>query len=162
MADETQTPPPLDAADDSKPPKTLPKWLRAPVMVAVGLFLLFVLQWAHNARIAMIRAEVFGRSVDALSASLADDMLQPDPIKMERKLTRIALASGYSRISVTDSNGQVIATTDNTQRSIVIPGLKALVPITRPTKAEGKLTGIRSIVLAGDTSLGGLEVVTLP
>jgi hypothetical protein len=145
-------------ADESSAPKekAQPAWMKPVVIAGVALLLLVLVQWAGSQRTENVRLETFARGTDALSGALAQGLLENNAGKLQTTVQRIATESGYEKVTVTNLSGVVVASTDRIQADI-----PADFPLKSKVTVDGnRLRAVRAIVLAGDTRLGGLEIVT--
>lgn len=136
--------------------KAQPSWVRPFVVAATAVVLLVAVQWAGTMRTEAVKRETFARGVDALSGALAQSLVEANPSKLQTTVQRIATESGYEKVTVVNLSGVVVASTD--RMSADNPSEYPLK--TKVTVDGSRLRGIRAIVLAGDTRLGGLEVVS--
>lgn len=143
------TPPPLDA-------KPQPTWVRPFVLAGAVVVLLVLVQWAGTVRTEAVRRETFARGVDALSGALAQGLVEANSSKLQTTVQRIATESGYERVTVVNLAGAVVASTDR-----LSPAVSEEYPLKTKVVTDGsRLRAVRAIVLAGDTRVGGLEVVS--
>ena len=154
---EDQTPPDIPATHHVQP-----AWVRYVILTTVFLILIILVYWSGGLRTEGVRRDTFGRGVDALSGSLAQALIERNDSKLQSTLQRIAAASGFDKVTVTDEAGLVQASTDRVMAGKVIEELKAGPMKSLVSNKGGHLVAHRAIVLAGDTRVGGLEVVASP
>ena len=152
MADEPNVP-------EARPHHPQPAWVKYVILTAIAVVLIILVQWAAGLRTESVRRDTFATAVDALSASLAQAMVEHNTSKLQSTVQRIADATGYQRITVTDEKGQVQCSTDRTLDGKTLEDLKDGPLKTAVSTRAGQMIGKRAIVLAGDTKVGGLEVV---
>ena len=153
-----ESPPPVP---ETSPKGVLPTWVRSVAFAAIFLSLVVMLQWAAERRVAAVRQESLAQAADAVSAAVAQQVLMKEAA-LQTTTRRVAEAGGFDSVTLTDEKGVVIATTDRTREGQTVSEL-APGPLTaRVQLRSGRLVVHRAVVLAGETRVGGLELVAKP
>lgn len=159
------TPPPVEqqppSVPESKPEhkKTeLPAWARPLIFFGAGIVLAGLVGWSSLISAEGKKRESIARSVDALAETMPEYFIQRSFTKIERMVTKVVDSAGYETVTVTDPQGKVIASSNRAMSGKDIGDLKNSITKAR-LGTDGDVYVIRrSIFLAGDTKLGGLEV----
>lgn len=153
-----ESPPAVPEARSDKP---LPSWVRTVVLAAILLLLIVTLQWTAERRVATVRQSAFAQTADAVSAAVAQQALLKGAA-LQTTAQRIAEAGHFDSVTITDEQGLVVATTDRTRDGQTVPALVQGPLAAKVEVREGRLVAHRAVVLAGDTRVGGLELVARP
>ena len=159
------TPPPIEEqpaqAANPKPQAhkfEMPAWGRPVIFFGAGLLLAGLVGWSSLISAEGKKRESIARSVDALAETMPEYFIQRSFTKIERMVTKVVDSAGYETVSVTDPQGKVIASSNRAMSGKDIGELKNSITKAR-LGTDGDVYVIRrSIFLAGDTKLGGVEV----
>ncbi|MBX3110758.1 MAG: hypothetical protein KF857_02015 [Fimbriimonadaceae bacterium] len=152
-------------SDDQTPPpvkKPMATWLRQIVLTGICLLIILLVFWSSMLRMESVRRKELSRGVDALSPLLASSLLERKPDKLRQTLQALAASGRYERVTVTDAQGAVIASTDRTVEGTARPDLvKAPTPAMTDLK-QGRYIITRAVNLGESNMIGAVEVVVVP
>ncbi len=151
-----------DEQNPSAPEKKLTQWKRQVFIAVVCLFVLFLVYWSSQLQREATRRREIGRGVDAVATLLTRSILENNPDKLRQTLGGLASNAHYQSVTVTNSKGDVLASTDALAEGKTRPEL-----VSAPTPAEikfekGRYVVRRAINLGEGNQIGGLEVQVAP
>jgi len=153
MSDEQTAP------ADKKP---MPKWLRQMVLALICLLIIVLVFWSAMLRMEGVKRKELSRGVDAVASLLTQSLLERKPDKLRQTIESVATAGHYDRITVTDAQGAVIASTDRTVEGTARPEMvKASTPAQTDLK-QGRYVVTRAVNLGEGNMIGAVEVVVAP
>jgi hypothetical protein len=126
---------------------------------------LAVLVFIQGWRASTMQREAFGRGMDGLAASLAQPIIESNSQVFENRRDRlqravewIRAAGGYESVTVADSQGLVIATTDLKFRGQTLQELAEGKQKTEVIDANGVTVAVSGVFTEGGARVGGLRV----
>jgi len=173
MADEPTLEPTETTADET-PDKVESKPVRAhnPTAQLGGIVLAVIiafgaLVWAQGIRLNAVRRESFGRGVDGVAAALAIPVIETKSVRLENRTARlqsiveaIKLAGQYDVMVVTDTNGNVLASTDTSLQGQTLKDMAEVKSPTTEKDADGFVEAVCAINAEGGNKVGALRIRT--
>jgi len=164
MSDETTTPEPETTEVVAKYRAPNPT-VQLVGVVAAGILAFALLVWAQGVRTGAVRREAFGRGVDGIAASLAIPVIETGSrvnpnrgARLQAIVDSIQRAAKLQTITVTDTNGNVLASTDT---SVQGQTLKDMIDVKSPStqkETDGVIEALTSIETEGGNKVGALRI----
>ncbi len=136
--------------------------MRTVILGGMTLVLLIVVIFSSNVRtVNAVKGERV-KAVAAVAASIKEEVIRADRLKLQQILNQVAERGGMQTITITDTEGRTLASTDRQKDAGPIAELNP--PPKDPVVTTSKgVTVIREAVwLAQDNAIGGIEVVYGP
>lgn len=113
-------------------------------------------------RIAQIRREAFEQTLAAVAAASVQTLLQQNSARTQRMAESVALAGGFGSVTFSDSQGNVLASSDrkldhNLLQDMAKAGPKAVI-----RDEGGRMVGVTGVMLAENNKFGAIRIVSGP
>lgn len=126
----------------------------------VGLVLLALLYYAVSASGEARRLRAMEEGVDGLTKALNPLLIKGDKGQLLQVINQISEAADYSKMTITDDKGKVLASTDRSLDFAVMKELTKAPLEAKATKSNGKVVLTRAMTLGKNNVIGAIQIVT--
>lgn len=134
-------------------------------VVAAGIVAFALLVWVQGIRMSAERREAFGRGVDGIASALAIPVIETGSrtsnnrqARLQSTIESVQRTGKYESVTVTDANGNVLASTNTALQGQTIKEMANAKWPTTEKEANGVIEATTSITNDGGVKIGALQV----